>query len=58
VKGYWADRTFLDLAEIQKKTGKTSSRKKVLDEYISKFEQDSKNTNGIERAKKITAEEA
>jgi hypothetical protein len=57
VKGYWADRTFLSLADIHRKSGKKSSSKKVLDEYIRKFEQDSKNTNGIERAKKIIAEE-
>jgi hypothetical protein len=57
VKGYWADRTFLSLAEIHKKDGNKNSSKKVLDEYISKFEQDSINTNGIERAKKIIAEE-
>jgi len=57
VSGYWADRTFLNLAEIHNKAGKQNLRKNVLDEYINKFEQDSKNTNGIDRAKKILAEE-
>jgi hypothetical protein len=56
VTGYWADRTFLNLAEIHKKTGKEESRNKVLNEYINKFKQDSKNTNGIERARKILDE--
>ena len=57
VSGYWADRTFLNLAENHNKAGKQNLRKNVLDEYINKFEQDSKNTNGIDRAKKILAEE-
>jgi hypothetical protein len=56
VKGYWADRTFLNLAEIHNKTGDRSSMKKVLDDYINKFDQDSKNASGIERAKKILNE--
>ena len=57
VKGYWADSTFLNLAEINRKEGEKESMKDVLGKYIDKFEDDSKNTNGIESAKKILNEQ-
>jgi len=57
VAGYWADRTFMNLAEIHNKEGNKDLRKKVLNEYVYKFEKESKNTNGIERARKILNEQ-
>jgi hypothetical protein len=57
VKGYWADATYLKLADIYGKAGEKSSMKGVLDDYIGKFEEDSRNTNGVTMARKILNEE-
>lgn len=57
LKGYWADKTFLQLAEIQKKTGKESLGQQTLNEYVDKFQHDNRNARGIIRAKQILNEE-
>jgi hypothetical protein len=55
-KGYWADAAFLNLADIEKKKGDKESMKNILDRYIQKFENDSKNTNGLATARRILNE--
>jgi tetratricopeptide repeat protein len=57
VKGYWANAAYLNLAEIYKKTGDKTKAKNVLDDYINKFDKESKNTNGIITARKLLNEE-
>ena len=57
VQGYWANATYLNLAEINKKTGNKIDEINVLDEYINKFKNQSKNTNGIKIARKLLNDE-
>ena len=58
VKGYWANATYLNLANLHKKSGEKGLMKNILGDFVSKFDGDSKNTNGIDTAKKILNEEA
>ena len=58
VKGYWANATYLNLANLHKKSGEKGLMKNILGDFVSKFDGDSKNTNGIVTAKKILNEEA
>ena len=53
VDGYWANAAYLNLSEIYRKTGDKVKAKSILDEYIGKFEDQSKNTNGINTAKQF-----
>ena len=53
VDGYWANAAYLNLSEIYRKTGDKVKAKSILDEYIGKFEGQSKNTNGINTAKQF-----
>ena len=57
VEGYWANATYLNLAEINKKTGNKINTINVLDEYINKFENQNKNINGIKIARKLLTDE-
>jgi hypothetical protein len=57
VKGHWADATFLKLADIHRESGEKGQTKKVLEKFLNKFEEDSKNANGVSIAKKILNEE-
>lgn len=53
VNGYWANATFLNLAEIHRKAGDKTTMKNIINKYINKFEKESKNTNGITAAKTL-----
>jgi len=57
VQGYWANATYLNLSEIHRKTGDKDKSKNVLDEYIKKYESQSKNASGITTAKKLLNDE-
>jgi hypothetical protein len=56
VDGYWANATFINLADIYKKTKDTNSMKIILDKYINKFEKVEKNFNGVSNAKRLLQE--
>jgi hypothetical protein len=55
--GYWADAAFMNLADSYKRAGEKTSTRDVLNKYITKFEKDTKNANGIMMARKILDEE-
>jgi hypothetical protein len=57
VKGYWANAAYLNLAEIHRKTGDKTSAKNILKDYINKFDNENKNTNGIATARKLLSDE-
>ncbi len=57
VEGYWANAAYLNLAEIHRKTGDKARAKDVLNDYINKFDKESKNANGTTTARKLLNDE-
>ena len=57
VDGYWANTTYLNLAEIHQKIEDNNTAKNLLNKYINKFEKKSKNINGGKTATQILNDE-
>jgi len=50
VHGYWANKTYLTLADVYKKTNNKRQEKATLDEFVRKYPSDNRHKDSIKRA--------